>query len=139
MDLILSISTSDGGASRRRGHRTRRLGAYGTAVVAAAVQASRRPTCASTRGAQQAQPPTPKVRSRPHQAHAGLGSSPRTILEELRQVQSVDVVLPIVDGPEVKVRCVIKPNEAHALLLDRLGIEFPRRLAIQKHLQGVVV
>ena len=73
------------------------------------------------------------------QVHAGLGNSPRTILEELRQVQSVDVVLPIVDGPEFKVRCVIKPNEAHAALLDRLGIELPRRLAIPKPLQGAAV
>lgn len=69
------------------------------------------------------------------QAHAGLGNSPRTILEELRQVQSADVVLPIADGPEVKVRCVIKPDEAHAVLLDRLGIELPRRLAIPRPLQ----
>jgi transposase len=73
------------------------------------------------------------------QAHAGLGNSPRTILEELRQVQSADVVLPIVEGPEVKVRCVIKPNGAHAALLDRLGIELPRRLAIPKTLQEAVV
>ena len=73
------------------------------------------------------------------QAHAGLGNSPRTILEELRQVQSADVILPIVDGPEVKVRCVIKPNEAHAALLDRLGLELPRRLAIPKSLHGAAV
>ena len=73
------------------------------------------------------------------QAHAGLGNSPRTILEELRQVQSADVVLPVVDGPEMKVRCVIKPSEAHAALLDRLGIELPRRLASPKLLQGAAV
>lgn len=69
------------------------------------------------------------------QAHAGLGNSPRTILEELRQVQSVDVVLPIANGPEVKIRCVIKPDEAQAVLLDRLGIELPKRLAIPKGVQ----
>jgi len=34
---------------------------------------------------------------------------------------------------------VIKPNEAHAALLDRLGIELPRRLAIPKPLQGAAV
>lgn len=73
------------------------------------------------------------------QAQAGLGNSPRMILEELRQVQSADVVLPVVDGPEIKVRCVIKPNEAHAAILDRLGIELPRRLAIPKALQAAVV
>jgi hypothetical protein len=73
------------------------------------------------------------------QAHAGLGNSPRLILEELRQVQSVDVVLPIVDGPEVKVRCVIKPNESQAALLDRLGLELPKRLAIPKGIEEVAV
>lgn len=73
------------------------------------------------------------------QVHAGLGNSPRTILEELRQVQSVDVVLPIVGGPEVKVRCVIKPGEAQAALLDRLGIELPKRLAIPKGVQEAAV
>lgn len=73
------------------------------------------------------------------QAHAGLGDSPRLILEELRQVQSVDVVLPIADGPELKVRCVIKPNEAQAMLLDRLGIELPKRLAIPRGVAEVAV
>jgi transposase len=73
------------------------------------------------------------------QSHAGLGNSPRNILEELRQVQSADVVLPIVDGREHKIRCVIKPNESQAALLDRLGIDLPRRLAIPKALEGVVV
>ena len=73
------------------------------------------------------------------QSHAGLGNSPRNLLEELRQVQSADVVLPIVDGREHKIRCVIKPNESQAALLDRLGIDLPRRLAIPKALEGVVV
>lgn len=73
------------------------------------------------------------------QSHAGVGNSPRNILEELRQVQSADVVLPIVDGREFKIRCVIKPNESQAALLDRLGIDLPRRLAIPKALEGVVV
>lgn len=47
-------------------------------------------------------------------------------------MQSVDVVLPIVDGPEVKVHCVIKPSDEQAALLDRLGIELPKRLAIPR-------
>jgi transposase len=73
------------------------------------------------------------------QVHAKLGNSPRMILEELRQLQSVDVVMPIVGGPEVKVRCVIKPSEAQALLLDRLGIELPKRLAIPQGVAGAAV
>lgn len=47
-------------------------------------------------------------------------------------MQSVDVVLPIVDGPEVKVHCVIKPSDEQAALLDRVGIELRKRLAIPR-------
>ena len=73
------------------------------------------------------------------QAHAHLGNSPGHILEELRQVQSADVVLPTIDGRELRVRCVIKPNEAQAALLDRLGLALPRRLAIPKALDQLAV
>jgi transposase len=66
------------------------------------------------------------------QSQAGLGNSPRHLLDELRQVQSADVVLPTVDGRELKIRCVIKPSDAQAALLDRLGVQLPRRLAIPK-------
>jgi transposase len=69
------------------------------------------------------------------QVHAGLGNSPGHLLQELQQVQSTDVVLPTLDGRELRVRCVIKPNEAQAALLDRLGLELPRRLAIPKALE----
>ena len=66
------------------------------------------------------------------QAHVGLGNSPRTILEELAQVQSADVILPTTDGQELRVRCVVKPGAAQAALLDRLGIQLPQRLRIPK-------
>lgn len=62
------------------------------------------------------------------QINAGLGNSPRTVLEELRQVQSADVVLPVVDGSDLRLRCVVRPNTEQAILLDRLGIDLPRRL-----------
>jgi transposase len=68
------------------------------------------------------------------QSQAGLGNSPRTILDELAQVQSADVVLPTTHGRRIRVRCVVRPNEAHAQLLDRLGIELPRRLNVPKAL-----
>jgi transposase len=41
------------------------------------------------------------------QQRAGLGHSPRTILEELQTIQSTDVVLPTTDGREVRLRCVV--------------------------------
>lgn len=62
------------------------------------------------------------------QSRAGLGNSPRTILEELGRIQSTDVVLPLVDGREVRVRCVVRPERAQAILLQRLGLELPDRV-----------
>jgi transposase len=65
------------------------------------------------------------------QSRAGLGNGPRTILDELAQIQSADVVLPTVDGRAIRVRCVVKPERSHAMLLERLGLELPRRLKIR--------
>jgi transposase len=61
---------------------------------------------------------------------AGLGDSPRTILFELRHIQSVDVVLPLACDAdrELRIRCVVRPDRAQAALLDRLGLRLPDRL-----------
>jgi transposase len=66
------------------------------------------------------------------QKRAGLGNSPRTILDELHRIQSTDVVLPVVgDGArELRIRCVVRPDPAQAALLDRLGLRLPERLRI---------
>jgi transposase len=68
------------------------------------------------------------------QRRAGLGRSPRTLLEELAQIQSADVVLQAVDGRELRVRCVVRPGPSQALLLARLGLELPKRLRTPKGL-----
>ena len=62
---------------------------------------------------------------------AGLGDTSRTVLDELAQVQSVDVVLPTTDGRTLRVRCVVKPERPQAMLLERLGLELPRRLRMR--------
>jgi transposase len=64
------------------------------------------------------------------QSQAGLGSSPRTLLEELRHIQSVDVVLPTLTNPrrQLVIRCVVRPDRSQAILLDRMGIVLPQRL-----------
>ena len=64
------------------------------------------------------------------QRRAGLGNSPRTILEEIGRIQSTDVVLPLTDSPgrEIRIRCVVRPDKAQAMLLDRLGLRLPERL-----------
>jgi len=68
------------------------------------------------------------------QRRAGLGSSPRTILDELGRIQSTDVVLPLADGSgrEMRIRCVVRPDTSQAMLLDRLGLNLPERLRIPR-------
>ncbi len=62
------------------------------------------------------------------QSRAGLGNSPRTILEELARIQAHDVVLPTATHGEIRLRCVTTPDAAQAALLDRLGIVLPTRM-----------
>jgi transposase len=69
------------------------------------------------------------------QQRAGLGNRPRTILEELGRIQSTDVMLPLADKSEreLRIRCVVRPDKAQALLLDRLGLRLPERLRAPSH------
>jgi transposase len=62
------------------------------------------------------------------QQRAGLGNSPRTIIEELARIQSHDVALPTATHGQMRLRCVTQPDPAQAALLDRLGIVLPRRM-----------
>jgi transposase len=65
-----------------------------------------------------------------------LGTAPRSLLEELVKIKCGDVVLPLQEpsgspSRELRLRCVMEPNEAQRLLLDRLGVKLPRRLKAQ--------
>jgi transposase len=62
------------------------------------------------------------------QQRAGLGSSPRTVLEEIAPIQSHDVVLPTATHGEIRLRCVTQPDAPQAALLDRLAIVLPKRM-----------
>ena len=64
------------------------------------------------------------------QQRAGLGNSPRTILEELARIQSNDVVLPTATHGQIRLRCITQPDAAQAALLDRLGIVLPKRMRL---------
>ena len=44
------------------------------------------------------------------QQRAGLGNSPRTVLDELARIQSHDVVLPTATHGEIRLRCVTQPE-----------------------------
>jgi hypothetical protein len=61
---------------------------------------------------------------------AGLGNSPRTLLDEMKTINSADIVLPLADqlGRHLRLRCVVKPTQAQAVLLGHMGIKLPERL-----------
>ena len=65
------------------------------------------------------------------QQRAGLGNSPRTILEELARIQSHDVVVPTTTHGQIRLRCVTQPDPAQAALLDRFGIILPKRMRLE--------
>ncbi len=66
---------------------------------------------------------------------SGLGTAPRKLLEELAEVRSMDVVLPIRSRPPLRLRTVNKPEKHLAILLQHLGLPLPNR---PKQIQNVV-
>ena len=64
------------------------------------------------------------------QSRAGLGNSPRTMLAELGQIQSGDVVLPTMTGEVLNIRCIARAEKSQQMILQRLGIELPRRMKV---------
>ncbi len=72
------------------------------------------------------------------QSRAGLGNSPRIILEELKRIQSQDVVLPTAAHGQIRLRCVTQPDPAQAALFNRLGIVLPKRMRLaEQHLPAL--
>jgi len=67
------------------------------------------------------------------QQRAGLGNSPRTILEELARIQSHDIVLPTNAHAQIRLRCIAQPDAPQAALLDRLGIVLPKRMRLAEN------
>jgi len=63
-------------------------------------------------------------------AAAGLGDEPRKVLEEIGRIGVVDVVMPTSQGVEIRKRCVTRPSEHQAILLDRLGLHLPDALEL---------
>jgi transposase len=64
------------------------------------------------------------------QSRAGLGHSPRTILEEFARIHAADIVLPLAEDSkrELRIRCVVRPDRAQTILLQHLGLTLPERL-----------
>jgi transposase len=68
-------------------------------------------------------------------ARAGLGNSPTTVLEALGRIQSTDVVAPTTNGRTIRLRCVVRPDKAQAVLLNHLGLKLPQRLRLPRGLR----
>jgi transposase len=58
---------------------------------------------------------------------SGLGTAPRKLLEEMREVRSLDIVLPTGAGREVRLRSVSRPENTLATLLAHLDLPMPNR------------
>jgi len=57
----------------------------------------------------------------------GLGNSPAKLLEEFREIRSMDIVMPVKDRNPLRLRVVAKPDEHVRVLLQRLDIKIPNR------------
>ena len=63
---------------------------------------------------------------------AGLGNEPRKVFQELAEVTLVDVLLPTRSGVMIRKRCISRPTEHQAILLQRLGLELPSSLEMAR-------
>jgi len=62
------------------------------------------------------------------QAH--LGDEPRRVFDEIAQIKAVDVVLPTTSGLEIRRRCITRPTDHQAILLQHLRLNLPSFLAV---------
>lgn len=56
-----------------------------------------------------------------------LGNCARQVLQQMDTIHSMDVVLPVKDRPEIRLRLVAKPDELTANLLARMELKLPTR------------
>jgi transposase len=69
----------------------------------------------------------------------GLDMTARKLLASLATIKSGDIVLPLIDGREIKLRRVSRPDPQQAEILTRLGLDLPERVGTDTvHLPGVV-
>ncbi|MEK6891040.1 MAG: IS1634 family transposase [Nanoarchaeota archaeon] len=65
-------------------------------------------------------------------SRTGLGNGPRTLLNEVAKIKVSDVILPTTTDRSLRIRCVTDADAAQRALLDRLGIEMPKRLGVPR-------
>jgi transposase len=69
----------------------------------------------------------------------GLAMTARRILDSLATIKSGDIILPLVDGRELRLRRVSRPDPPQAEILTRLGVDLPERIGIDSlHMPAVV-
>ena len=61
----------------------------------------------------------------------GLGTEPRKVLEEIKEIKLADVVLATSQGREIKIRTIARPEKPTQVLLHKLGLFLPE--ALTKH------
>ena len=69
----------------------------------------------------------------------GLGMTARRVLDSLATIKSGDIILPLVDGRELRLRRVSRPDARQAEILTRLGVELPERVGTDAFLDADVV
>lgn len=63
-------------------------------------------------------------------ASAGLGRSPNKLLKEIKEVRSMDVILPVKNRSSIRLRVVAKPDDHVRVLLHKMNIKLPNRAKI---------
>jgi transposase len=58
----------------------------------------------------------------------GLAATARRVLASLATIKSGDIILPLVDGRELRLRRVSRPDQAQAEMLTLLGLELPEKV-----------
>jgi hypothetical protein len=58
----------------------------------------------------------------------GLAMTARRVLDSLATIKSGDIILPLVDGRELRLRRVSRPDSQQAEILTRLGVDLPERI-----------
>jgi transposase len=59
-----------------------------------------------------------------------LGDEPRRVLDELSKIRVVDVVVLTRSGVEIRRRCITRPTDHQAILLQHLGLTLPTSLRL---------
>ena len=69
----------------------------------------------------------------------GVAMTARRVLDSLATIKSGDIILPLVDGRELRLRRVSRPDPQQAETLTRLGLDLPERIGTDGfHMPDVV-